>query len=53
MGLPCMHIIQKQIDQRQPLNVTDTQYYWRFYKPRPTRNLTAEAVWDSWPPNLP
>lgn len=36
----------------QPLRVTDTQYHWRFYKPRPTRDLTAEAVWDSWPPNL-
>lgn len=28
--------------------MNDIQYHWRFYKPRPTRDLIRE-VWDNWP----
>ena len=53
LGLPCQHIIQRRIDQGVPLKITDIQYHWQFYKARPTRDLDAELVWDSWPANLP
>ena len=32
--------------------MTDIQYYWQFYKPRPIWNLTNREIWDSWPAHL-
>lgn len=53
MGLPCMHLIQKRIDQQKSIPITDVQYHWRYYNYRPTRDLDATPIYDNFPRNMP
>lgn len=47
-----MHKIQRRISQEKPIKITDIQYHWRFYKPRPTRIPDAELIFDNFPKNV-
>ena len=39
------------MNRNEPLKISDIAYHWRFYKPVPSRDPTAEVVYNRWPWN--